>query len=148
MDQIGYDVITPSFRCIRLWNQLLEDLVTAPSLIAFKEGLQRQTSNNEDRKYELHAVQVHLKYDIDISLWCSVIKGTLVQKFYESRQTVHMGVADVVIQLYSRQLPVRQFPFHCMGAFICILLCQILFRGYFMIRCYVLKQTICTQTRL
>ena len=70
---------------IRLWNQLLEDLVTAPFLIAFKEGLQRQTSNNEDRKYELHAVQVHLKYDIDISLWCSVIKGILVQKFYESR---------------------------------------------------------------
>ena len=30
---------------IRLWNQLPEDLVTAPSLVAFKEGLQRQTSN-------------------------------------------------------------------------------------------------------
>ena len=41
--------------------------------------------NNENRKYELHAVQVHLKYDIDISLWCSVMKGILVQKFYESR---------------------------------------------------------------
>ena len=59
-----------------------------------------------------------------------------------------MGVADVVIQLYSKQLPVRQFPFHCKEAFICILVCQILCRGYFMSRCYVLKQTICTQTHI
>ena len=40
-------------------------------------------TNIENRKYELHAVQVHFKYDIDISLWCSVMKGILVQKFYE-----------------------------------------------------------------
>ena len=39
-------------------------------------------------------------------------------------------------------------PIPLYGAFICILLCQILFRGYFVIRCYVLKQTICTQTRI
>ena len=86
MDHIGYDVITPSFHLVfacgtKCWKTVSQP----PSLIAFKEGLQRQTSNNEDRKYELHAVQVHLKYDIDISLWCSVIKGILVQKFYESR---------------------------------------------------------------
>ena len=48
-------------------------------------------TNSESRKYELHAIQEHLKYDIDISLWCSVMKGILVKKFYESRQMVHMG---------------------------------------------------------
>ena len=32
---------------IRLWNQLPEDLVTAPSLVAFKEGLQRQIKSSQ-----------------------------------------------------------------------------------------------------